>query len=240
MKEPSVWSVLRRRWRETRTHKGFVGSVRDIGSDVWDFVRESTPERRPRRYGDVEYDWDHEVDTTAATVTNRSRLIAAISGAPYQPTDPAEFREMMETAAIDFPKFTFIDIGSGKGRTLLMASEFPFRRIVGVELLRELHRVAEKNIPAFSSPEQKCKEIELVCCDARDYVFPREAMLLYLFNPLPAAAMRVLLESLRRSLEAAPRAVRVVYHNPMSEHVLREAGFLRKVRGTEQYAIYSN
>ncbi|HVZ19382.1 MAG TPA: class I SAM-dependent methyltransferase, partial [Terriglobales bacterium] len=167
-----------------------AASAWEIGADVWEWVRESTPERKRRRYGDVEYDWDHEVDTTAATVTNRSRLIAAISGAPYQPTDPAEFREMMQAIAIDFSQYTFIDIGSGKGRTLLMASEFPFRQIVGVELLPELHRVAETNIARFSSPEQQCKEIESVCCDARDFVFPDETVLLYLFNPLPEAAMR--------------------------------------------------
>ena len=36
--------------------------------------------------------------------------------------------------------FTFIDLGSGKGRTLLMASDYPFRRIIGLELLEELRR----------------------------------------------------------------------------------------------------
>jgi len=240
MNEPSVWAVLRRRWREMRSHRSVAATVREIGADVWEFVRESTPERKRRRYGDVEYDWAHQVDTTSATVTHRGRLIAAISGAPYQPTDPAEFREMMESAGVDFQNFTFVDIGSGKGRTLLMASEYPFRRIVGVELLPELHRVAETNVAAFSSAEQRCTAIECVCCDARDYRFPAEPLLLYLFNPLPEAAMRRMLKNLRGSLEATPRGVRVIYHNPMSEEVLCESGFLHRIGGTEQYSIYEN
>lgn len=237
---PSAWSVLRRRWHETRTRKGVMRSAWEIGADVWEFVRESTPERRRRRYGDVEYDWEHNVDTTSATVSNRTRLIAAISGAPYQPTDPAEFHEMMESAGIDFQDFTFIDLGSGKGRTLLMASEFPFRRIVGVELLPELHQVAVRNIAVFSSAEQKCRTMGSVCCDARDFVFPPEPLLLYLFDPLPAVALKVMLENLRLSLAAAPRPIRVLYHHPASERILLETGWLRKIGGSSQYSIFSN
>jgi len=237
---PSIGSVLWRRWGETRTRKGIGGTLREIGSDVWEFLRESTPERKRLRYGDVEYDWDHHVDTTSATVSNRSRLIAALSGAPYQPTDPMEFREMMQAVVIDLRQFTFVDLGSGKGRTLLMASEFPFRRIIGVELLPELHEIARKNISAFASAEQKCTTIESVCSDARDYQFPEEPLLLYLFNPLPSAALRTMVQNLRQSVMRSPRPVRVIYQNPLSENVLAEAGFLFKINSTFQYSIYSN
>src|SRR3954447_24824698 len=132
---PSVWSLLARRWRETRERRSVFAAASEILADVWDFVRESTPERRRQRYGDVEYDWDHHVDTTSAAVTHRTRLLAAISGAPYQPTEPVLFGEMLAALSVNLQDFTFIDIGSGKGRTLLMASTFPFRRIIGVELL---------------------------------------------------------------------------------------------------------
>jgi len=147
---------------------------------------------------------------------------------------------MMKAAGIDFQDFTFIDLGSGKGRTLLMASEFPFRRIVGVELLPELHQVAERNIAAFSSAEQKCRTLESVCCDARDFAFPPEPLLLYLFNPLPPMALKATLENLRRSLNSVPRTVRLIYHNPASEQILLEAGWLRKTGGNAQYSVFSN
>lgn len=240
MNKPSVWSVGRRRWRETRARKGVVATAREMGADLWEFVRESTPERKRLRYGDVEYDWDHRVDTTAATVSDRGRLLAALAGAAYQPTDPAEFREMLEGLGIEFAEFTFVDLGSGKGRTLLMASEFGFRRIVGVELLPELHAVAQRNIAAWSSAEQKCKQVEAYCADAREFVFPAEPLLIYLFNPLPEAALRVVTERLRRSVEEHPRAIRVLYLNPIVEHVLAESGFLRRVEGSFRYAVYSN
>lgn len=238
--EPSIWSLFRRRWRETRCQKHLAATLREIGGDLWEFLRESTPERKRLRYGDVEYDWDHHVDTTSATVSHRGRLIAALSGAPYQPTDPAEFREMMQALKIDFPEYTFVDLGSGKGRTLLMASEFSFRRIVGVELVRELHETAQRNIAAFSNPEQKCNEIESVCCDARNFVFPAEPILVYLFNPFPSTSLKVVIDNLRQSLDSAPRQVVVLYLNPMSENLLANCEFLRKVGGTSKYSVYSN
>ena len=95
----------------------------------------------------MEYDWEHRVNTTSGTVGWRERLLGVFHS-PYQPTDAALFQEMMASLPIDFSEFTFMDLGSGKGRTLLMASEYPFRRIVGVEILPELHRLPRKILPA--------------------------------------------------------------------------------------------
>ena len=67
-----------------------------------------------------------------------------------------------------------IDLGSGKGRVLLMASNYPFHRIVGVELLPELHRIAMKNVKAYKSSLPRCFALECVVGDALDFVFPVE------------------------------------------------------------------
>ena len=53
---------------------------------------------------------------------------------------------MMSSLKLDFQEFTFIDIGSGKGRVLMMAADYPFRRILGIELLPDLHRAAQENL----------------------------------------------------------------------------------------------
>jgi hypothetical protein len=202
-------------------------------------VRESTPERRRRRYGDMEYDWEHRVNTTSGTVGWRARLLGLFHS-PYQPTEPALFREMMASLPIEFGQFTFIDLGSGKGRTLLMASEYPFKGIVGVELIAELHRAAEENIGAYKSPTQRCTQVESLLADARDFELPEEPLLLYLFNPLPQRALSGVLQGLEKSLAQAPRPVWVVYHNPLLETVFGASGFLEKTGGTPQYSVYRN
>jgi Histone methylation protein DOT1 len=201
-------------------------------------VRESTPERRRQRYGDMEYDWEHRVNTTSGTVGWRARLLGLFHS-PYQPTDPALFREMMASLPIEFDQFTFVDLGSGKGRTLLMASEYPFRRIVGVELIAELHRAAEQNIGAYHSATQRCPQIEAVCTDACEFVFPDTPLVLYLFNPLPEAGLQRVLRNLERSLEQSPRRVWMVYHNPAMDPILGASRALVKVGATEQYSVFT-
>ncbi|MGA8538462.1 MAG: class I SAM-dependent methyltransferase [Terriglobales bacterium] len=210
--------------------------------NLWTFVRESTPARRRQRYGDMEYDWEHRVNTTSGTVRWRDRLLGLFHS-PYQPTDPALFHEMMASLAIlseqfAFNAFTFVDLGSGKGRTLLMASQYPFRRIMGVELLLALHQIAQENLARYKSESQKCFNLEAVRGDATDFSFPSEPLVLYLFNPLPEPGLRRVVTNLDQSLSAYPRDVYVLYHNPLLEEVLGGSTWLTKIGGTQQYSIY--
>ena len=149
---PSLITTIHRWWRENSARDGFFPTLKSFFSTLWEFARDSTPTRRRQRYGDVEYDWDFRVNTTGATVVWRDRLLGMFNS-PYQPTEPALFHEMLASlrsiATIDLREFIFIDIGSGKGRALLMAADYPFRRIVGVELLPELHRVSKENIGKY-------------------------------------------------------------------------------------------
>src|SRR5271166_6630819 len=140
-----VASSFRRWFREQVARDGLASALRRGCALGWEFARDSLPSRRRQRYGDVDYDWDHRVDTTSATVGWRDRLLGLLNS-PYQPTDPALFHEMLESLNIDCREFVFVDIGSGKGRVLLMAADYPFQRVIGVELLPELHRVAQANL----------------------------------------------------------------------------------------------
>ena len=233
------WRSLRD-WcgEQARTH-GLVRASSLLASHLWEFVLESTPARHRQRYGDMDYDWENRVNTTSGTVGWRSRLLGLFHS-PYQPTEPSLFREMMASLPIEFDTFTFIDLGSGKGRTLLMASEYPFRKIVGVELIAELHRAAEENIRGYHSATQRCSQIEAICMDACDFPFSAEPLVLYLFNPLPESGMKRLIASLEKSLAANPRPVWVLYHNPLLDHVIGERAVFVRVGGTGQYSIYGS
>ena len=114
-----------------------------------------------------------------------------------------------------------------------MASEYPFRRIVGVEILPELERAQQENIRAFKSAAQQCTQIESVCADAREFQFPEEPVVLYLFNPLPEAALREVIGKL-----SLVRPLWILYHNPLHEELLAETGELIRTGGTEKYVVY--
>ena len=234
---PALLSTMGRYWKESLACCGFLPAARSFANLIRDFLWESTPAQRRRRYGDAEYDWDYRVDTTSATVGWRERLIGQFHSA-YQPTEPALFKEMMASLKIDFQEFTFIDIGSGKGRVLLMAADYPFRRILGIELLPALHRVAQENLSAYKSDSQQCFALETVCGDAREFVFPAEPILLYLFNPLPELALIEVMANLENSLRQFPRVVYLLYHNPLLENVLAKHPAFTKIGGTPLHSLF--
>jgi hypothetical protein len=223
---------------DTIRHRGPLGALRSYASATVELVHDLTPARRKARYGDIDYDFRHGVDTTWATVRFRTRLRELLSGGQYQPSEPALFREILNSLPESVEGFTFIDLGSGKGRTLLMASECPFRRIIGVEILAELHEIAQRNIARYRSEQQKCFNIEAQAGDARVFEFPGEALVLYLFNPFPEYVLREVLANLHRSVTAAPRDVYVIYHNLEHVGVFAEQEWLQVVRRTEQFAVY--
>jgi SAM-dependent methyltransferase len=233
-------------WRYAAEYEGYLLATRRLLGVLWEFARDSTPERLRQRYGDADYDWDYRVNTTSGAVGWRDRLLGMFHSA-YQPTEPAAFHEMLnalqqlpspEQATLNFRDFTFVDLGSGKGRTLLMASDYPFRRIVGVELLPSLHQIAQQNLLQYKSAAQKCFALEAICADAATFPFPSDPLVIYFFNPLPETGLRQVLVNLQQSLRAHPRPVYVLYHNPLLEHVLSEKALLRRIVGSPQYSLF--
>ena len=238
-REPKPIETVLQWWTDHRKHERFFPSLRRLIGLLWEFLRDSTPGRRRQRYGDMQYDWDYRVNTTSATVGWRDRLLGMFHS-PYQPTEPSLFHEMLKALNIDFREFTFIDLGSGKGRALLMAADYPFRRIVGIELLPELNRVAQENINQYKSDSQRCFALESILGDARKFAFPREPTVLYLFNPLPEEGLVRVIANLDRSLREEPRPLYVLYHNPLLDHVLANCAELRKLSVTPQYCVYGS
>ena len=108
---------------------------------------------------------------------------------------------------------TFIDLGSGKGRAVLLASLYPFRRVVGVEFSPELTEIARRNVNRFSHPAQRCRDIELRCEDAAAYEFPAEPALVYIYNSFEGPLMQRVLANLAASGTAHERRLLLLIIN---------------------------
>jgi SAM-dependent methyltransferase len=229
-------------WKDIAAREGRFPATKKLLVTLLEFVRDSTPQRRRSRYGDADYDWEHRVNTTAGAVGWRDRLLGVFHS-PYQPTEAALFHEMLqllrEHLHSSLHDFTFIDLGSGKGRTLLMAADYPFRRIIGVELLPTLNEIAQENIARHKAETQRCFAMQSICGDATEFEFPAEPTVLYLFNPFPEAGLRRLISNLERSSWNDPRPFYVLYHNPLLAHVLEGSATIRRVVGTHQFTIYA-
>jgi predicted RNA methylase len=218
--------------------RGLCKSFAYLAAQAWTLLRDSMPERRRSRFGDIDYDCDYGFDTTWARLSWSVRLREVFTERLYQPTVPAEFSEMLQQLArVDFTCFTFIDLGSGKGRALLLAAEYLFQHIIGVEVQAELHAIAEENLARLRENGSKI-DAHSICLDAREFQFPPDPLIVYLFNPFPDYVLATVIDNLRVSLARHPRPVYVLYNAPYEQQVIERAESLRKIVHTHQYQIY--
>jgi len=155
-------------------------------------------------------------------------------GIYYEPTPMAFFKHMMLKIRLPltYRDFVFIDYGSGKGRTLLMASDYPFKSIVGAEFARELHLTAQKNIEIYRAKNisrQHCMELTSVHSDASSFESPLGNLLVYFYNPFLKDIMIKVLENLARVAGNNCSKVALIYFNPLScDFVERSGMFVRR------------
>lgn len=147
----------------------------------------------------------------------------------YYGISPTLLLHLLNTLDIEHQRFTFLDLGSGKGRALLLASRFPFRRILGIELSPQLSTIAAANIANFSAPWQQCRNIEAHTGDATTIDYPGGPIVLYLYNPFLVPVLKRCLRNLVRTLANEPREIHLIYINPVPERLIkRHAPALQK------------
>jgi SAM-dependent methyltransferase len=140
----------------------------------------------------------------------------------------------------DYSQYTFVDVGSGKGRMLFVAAEYPFRRLVGVEFATDLHELAVENIAQYRYAAQRCREIESVHADAAEFEFPDGNLVVYLFNPFGPEVMGRMLANLERSIERQPRHVVVVMLWPENAELVAGMRGMEMYRQARRHHIYQS
>jgi len=166
-----------------------------------------------------------------------------IHGNNYAPIEPGRFQAILASLALKFEDFVFVDFGSGKGRALLLAAEFPFRKIVGVEFSPELHAAAKTNLAADRGFRRRCDSVEPVCMDFLEFSLPPTPSVLFFFNPCDEVVLAKMVRKIAQSIEASPRELYVVYVAPSAtkERLLDTAECLRKVvrNGDQNFCVYA-
>lgn len=181
--------------------------------NAWRFSPISLLEKRENRRFDLRHGTDTLTDVRLQGLDiaspNRQR------GNRYHPTPPRALRQLLARLRIDATQFSFVDIGSGKGRVLLVASDLPFKRVVGVEFAEELHRIAQDNIARYvgggGSHDGADARVVSVKADATAYAFPDGALLLYLFKPFHAGVLREVLANVCQAAATRAEPVLVAY-----------------------------
>jgi len=222
---------LLNRIRRSLAQRGWSGTARMY----WVYLKPGTWAREAtNRRIDEEFDRRHDVDTGGDVSPGPADVIGQnwkLSNR-YAAVGPAEFSEGMSHVSLAYPEFTFIDFGSGKGRGLLLASELPFRKIIGVEFCPELNRIARQNLRRYPAAARRNGDIEIVDADAATFRIPSGPLLLFLNNPFAEALMSKVAQNVADAFRRETRRIVVLYFWPFHANIWDEAGFLKRIRQT--------
>jgi SAM-dependent methyltransferase len=198
-----------RRLRRALQRRGLVAVTRG----GIDYLRRTPARRRVAR---IEADFDRRYGVQTAGIVRLDELDIDSEnkdmGVRYEGTMPELFEALMDGVPVG-PGVTFIDVGCGKGRVLLLAALHPFKRVVGVEFSPELSAIARENARRFDAPGRQCDDIEVVCIDATAYEFPHEPLVVYIYNAFEPPVMARVLARLDESLTAHPRPFTLLLAN---------------------------
>jgi SAM-dependent methyltransferase len=137
---------------------------------------------------------------------------------------------MLERLHLEYQRFRFVDVGSGKGRALLLASDYPFREVIGVELSPELERVARANVARYAAAAHGSllhrPPVISIQGDATEFLWPPGPLVVYMWNAFTSPVMERVFHNLGASLAEQPRELYLVYMHPELESMLASLPWL--------------
>lgn len=156
----------------------------------------------------------------------------------YAPIHINNFYASMKDLNIRYEDYIFIDVGAGKGRALLLAFDFPYKELIGIEFSKEIYDIATDNINKFKSIHNRSHNFKLLYMDATQYSFPEENIVLFLYNPFHGQVLKNFIENLRKHAEMTEKDFIIIYHYPMFSDLYDEQNFLELKISTNEYNIY--
>jgi SAM-dependent methyltransferase len=174
------------------------------------------------------FDDDLGVNTSGVVLLTNVRSKNFTHGFRYEPCSPTQVRWAIDHSGVDPKEFSYIDIGCGKGRALIIASQYHFAELTGVDYSSKLCKIASANLHKLQI------QARIVCQDAVQFQIPERDVFIFLFNPFDAVVLRKVLSN----LQAAKRVV-VVYAGP-GRGVVEEQAWLQPFGSLRETALFRN
>jgi hypothetical protein len=152
----------------------------------------------------------------------------------YYAVAPSVFQAMIVRwrqcrAAAPIDEYTFIDVGAGMGRAMLLAAEYPFRNVIGLEIHSHLARIARKNLTTWRSIGLAHAPTRMHCCDASEFPLPSGPCVAFLFNPFGSPVLRRMLKRWTGAFTERANQLDILYVNNEQEGVLRRQPGLERL-----------
>lgn len=184
------------------------------------------------------FDWLHRVDTCGQISVSQLGISdhRAFDVYGFSSSSISIVRGLLARLPIRNDEWEFVDVGSGKGRTLLLAREYPFKRVVGVEHSPDLVEISRSNLQKYAG-RIKCREATVMACDALEYVPPEdENVIFYMFNPFSELLVIRCIESLA-AVPLVPGKRRVLCFVQQRTHLATPVDLCRSSKAVRPLAL---
>jgi len=173
---------------------------------------------KSQRSGGRRFDHDYGVTTHAVLfLTDLDPDAVGDAGAHathYEAVPVADFHALLELVPkAALPGATFVDVGAGMGRAMILAAQYPFKQICGIEVSPGLYEVARENLAIARERGFRCSDVRVQRADARLALYPPGDLVAFLFNPFDATALRATLASIEGRRD--PGETWLLYHTPV-------------------------
>jgi Histone methylation protein DOT1 len=194
----------------------------DQNSVMKNVVRKLTPKRIVAFCEPYVFDYIYRVSTRGVVDTVGSEVAGREDDNWYVGSQWLPVRRVLKKLH-PHPSDVFVDIGSGKGKTLLIAGRLPFRRVVGVEIDEELSRWAKRNVQQ-TRPRLQVQEVDNITANALTWPIPDDVSVVFLFNPFTGRTFRTVARRIFESYDSKPRKLYIVYDHPLEHDWLLSTG----------------
>ncbi len=162
---------------------------------------------------------------------------AGVHATHYEAVPVADFRTLIAQVPDDvIATSTLVDVGAGMGRALLLASEYPFKQVMGIEISPGLYEIARENLERADRARRACRDVRLARGDARSWSYPPGDLVVFMYNPFDAEAMRATLGSILHRRD--PGTTWLLYHTPVEREEIESDPDWTVVASTYDDAIY--
>jgi SAM-dependent methyltransferase len=155
----------------------------------------------------------------------------------YEPTPVAQAEALLDASPLAPKGATFVDLGAGMGRIVLLAARRTFRTVIGVEISPALVEIGRENLACANDPGRVSRDVRIVRADAAEYRFPAGDLVVYLYNPFRAPILEAVLAALTRPIKKR-REVVLLYHTPVERETIDGSEAFELVRDLGFGVVY--
>lgn len=228
---------LKARLERSLKQRGVAGSLRHYAVRAYRIVR-------PQKLKPHPFDLKYGVHTNA--YIEGSELGTGhehdIYNVCYYPSPPSVIQGSIEAwqsslLPSDPPvsDFTCFDLGAGMGRAVMVASFFPFKKVIGIEMNAGLTEEAHRNFAIWLKTPRACNDLDVVTSDATEYPWPNAPLMIYMFNPFEEPVVLRLLASLDKAMERGAGPIDIVYIHPLQGSAVERHPKARLIKTTICY-----